>query len=248
MRPSPCRHSGRRRYRGTISAHGLLARSDPQRRPRARRRIGLPGPWARSPRPGGRRGLLQHRDDRLPGGPHGPLLRRADHHVHLPPHRKRRRERGGRRGRRAGRPRPGSPRRRHPALQLSGPRAPRYLAPGEPPGRHRRDRYPPAHPAHPFPGFSDRRHRSRRGRPRDPRGRGRGLAGTRRDGPRQGGDLPAGLHLGRDTLASGGGLRPRVGGEPPGGGGRLRGEEEHPAERRRPRVPRHRGPGGHRRR
>ncbi len=34
-----------------------------------------------------RRGRVQHRPHRLPGGHLGPLLRRPDHHLHLPPHR-----------------------------------------------------------------------------------------------------------------------------------------------------------------
>ena len=40
---------------------------------------------------GGRRGMLQYGHHRLPGDPDRPLLRRADHHLHLPPHRQRRR-------------------------------------------------------------------------------------------------------------------------------------------------------------
>ena len=38
-----------------------------------------------------RRGGLQHRDERLPGGDHRSVLRRADHHLHLPAHRQLRR-------------------------------------------------------------------------------------------------------------------------------------------------------------
>ena len=40
-----------------------------------------------------RRGRLQHRDERLPGDHHRPVLRRPDHHLHLPPHRQLRRDR-----------------------------------------------------------------------------------------------------------------------------------------------------------
>jgi hypothetical protein len=41
----------------------------------------------RRDRLGGRRSLLQHRDDRIRGDPDRPFLRRPDHHLHLPPHR-----------------------------------------------------------------------------------------------------------------------------------------------------------------
>ncbi len=44
-------------------------------------------------RRGHRRGRVQHRAVRLPGGHHRPVLRRADHHLHLPPHRQLRRDR-----------------------------------------------------------------------------------------------------------------------------------------------------------
>ena len=40
-----------------------------------------------------RRGRVQHRAHRLPGGDHRPVLRRADHHLHLPAHRQLRRDR-----------------------------------------------------------------------------------------------------------------------------------------------------------
>ena len=51
----------------------------------------------RRPRPGARRGRLQHRDDRLPGGGHRPLLRGPDHHLHLSPDRQLRRLAAGER-------------------------------------------------------------------------------------------------------------------------------------------------------
>ena len=41
------------------------------------------------------RGRVQHRAVRLPGDPHRPELRRADHHVHEPAHRQLRRQRDG---------------------------------------------------------------------------------------------------------------------------------------------------------
>ncbi len=44
-----------------------------------------------------RRGRVQHRALRLPGGDHRPVLRRPDHHLHLPAHRQLRRDRGRRR-------------------------------------------------------------------------------------------------------------------------------------------------------
>ena len=44
-----------------------------------------------------RRGRVQHRAVRLPGGHHRPVLRRADHHLHLPAHRQLRRDPGRRR-------------------------------------------------------------------------------------------------------------------------------------------------------
>ncbi len=98
---------------------------------------------------GHRRGGVQHRPGRLPGGHHRPLLRRADHLLHLPPHRQLRRHPRRRRepppvlpGRdRAG---PGPP-----AEQLAVGRGPGGL-PGPPAGSgpHRR-RHPPADPPHP---------------------------------------------------------------------------------------------------
>ena len=44
-----------------------------------------------------RRGRVQHRAVRLPGGHHRPVLRRPDHHLHLPAHRQLRRDRRRRR-------------------------------------------------------------------------------------------------------------------------------------------------------
>ena len=54
---------------------------------------------------GGRRAVLQHRHDRLPGGDDRPLLRQAGHRLHLPAHRQCRRQRRGRRGGRGARAR-----------------------------------------------------------------------------------------------------------------------------------------------
>ena len=109
-----------------------------------------------------RRGRVQHRAVRLPGGDHRPVLRRADHHLHLPAHRQLRRQPRRRReppavlpGRR--RPRPG------PApQQLAQRRRPRRLpAPPRRP-RHRRHRHPPPHPPHPRRRRHARRVRHRR--------------------------------------------------------------------------------------
>ena len=43
------------------------------------------------------RGRVQHRAHRLPGDHHRPVLRRPDHHLHLPAHRQLRRDAGRRR-------------------------------------------------------------------------------------------------------------------------------------------------------
>ena len=53
----------------------------------------------------GRRGLLQHLDDRLPGDHDRSLLCRPDHHLHLPAHRQRRRQPRGHRDHHDRRPR-----------------------------------------------------------------------------------------------------------------------------------------------
>ena len=63
---------------GPRRRHHVRGRGD-RRRARRRRRH--------------RRGRVQHRAVRLPGGHHRPVLRRADHHLHLPAHRQLRRDR-----------------------------------------------------------------------------------------------------------------------------------------------------------
>ena len=104
-----------------------------------------PGRWHRH-----RRGRVQHRAVRLPGGHHRPVLRRPDHHLHLPPHRQLRRHRRRRRGppaRSAGAwssaswPAAVSNWRSDGDLDAFL-RAPRRA-------RHRRHRHPPPHPPHP---------------------------------------------------------------------------------------------------
>ena len=81
---------------------GEAGRSPADRASGARRRHRARGQRHRRRRPRGRRGLLQHRDDRLPGDPHRPLLCRADHHLHLPAHRQCRHQRRGHRDRQHG--------------------------------------------------------------------------------------------------------------------------------------------------
>ena len=71
-----------------------------------------------------RRGRLQHGADRLPGGHHRPVLRRADHHLHLPPHRQLRRDAGRRRDPPAVLPGRGGARPGPPPLELAGAAAP----------------------------------------------------------------------------------------------------------------------------
>ncbi len=114
-----------------------------------------------------RRGRLQHRDDRLPGVGHRPLLRGPDHRLHLPADRQLRRLRRGD-GVRSG-PRP---RRRHARRQE--PRGRRHrrgrLARLARRLRHagdQRRRHPRPGPPHPRPRRDARRHlpgRDRRGR------------------------------------------------------------------------------------
>ena len=117
-----------------------------------------------------RRGRLQHGAVGLPGDPHRPQLRRADHHVHQPAHRELRRQPDRLRG---------------PPAVLPGRRRPRAVAPAEQPpvpGRpggdaralrrpgHHRHRHPPADPADPRHRRHPRRHRPGR-RPRRARRR-----------------------------------------------------------------------------
>ena len=95
-----------------------------------------------------------------------PQLRRADHHVHLPPHRQLRRQR---RRRRVARPRSAAGvivrdlARRHSNHRAEG--RPRRAAPAARHSRHRRHRHPPAHPHHPRHRRDARRVRRRAARP-----------------------------------------------------------------------------------
>ena len=63
--------------------------------PGAGRRPGLRGRAPRRPRRGGGRGRVQHRHERVPGDPHGPLVQGADRLHDVPAHRQHGRERGG---------------------------------------------------------------------------------------------------------------------------------------------------------
>ena len=119
-----------------------------------------------------RRGRVQHRAVRLPGGHHRPVLRRADHHVHLPAHRQLRRRPPP--TTRAGRPFCRGVVVRDLARRRSNWRSDGDLdalpAPPRRP-RHRRHRHPPPHPPPPR-----RRRHARRVRHRrrdDAEGRGR---------------------------------------------------------------------------
>ena len=79
-------------------------RHDRVRRPRPAVRPGRPAvlaladgtvfrrPLDRRRRPRGRRGRVQHGDDRLPGDPDRSVVRRADRHAHVSAHRQRRRQ------------------------------------------------------------------------------------------------------------------------------------------------------------
>ncbi len=126
------------------------------------------------PAPVGGRGRVQHRPHRLPGGAHRPVLRRPDHHLHLPPHRQ---LRGHRRRRREPRPvLPGGHRPR-PDRRPSNWRAterPRRLPAPPRPGRHRRGRHPAPDPPPPR-----RRGHARRLRPSTAPAPRRGCAAAR---------------------------------------------------------------------
>ncbi len=169
---------------------------------------------ARLWRPRGRcrgRGLLQYRHDRLSGDADRPVLRRADHHLHLPAYRQRRRQSRGHRGDDDRRPRPGGEAGHHRALQLAGGAGPRCLAARAGRARDLRRRHARADHAHP----RRRRAERRAGLPgrwpvrhRGPDRAGPGLAGAGRAGSREGRLLHAVLSLGRDALGVAGRVRP----------------------------------------
>ena len=163
-------------------------RAEAHRLHRARRRADLLRPRLRRAGHRGRRALLQHRDDRLPGDHDRSLLRRADRHLHLPAHRQRRRERRGRRDRRALRRRHGGEVGPDRARELARRRRPRRLARPPRADRGRRRRHPAADPGDPAAGRAARRDLPRprgRLRPRRPPRAGARLPRARRHGPRR---------------------------------------------------------------
>ena len=104
---------------------GAGRRAEADRLHRARRRAGVLRPRLRGDRRRGGRALLQHRDDRLPGDHDRSVLRRADRHLHLPPHRQRRGQPRGRRDRRPVRRRHGGEVGPDRAVELARRRRPR---------------------------------------------------------------------------------------------------------------------------
>ena len=140
-----------------------------------------------------RRGRVQHGAVRLPGGHHRPVVRRADHHVHLSAHRQLRRHRRGRREPPAVLPRHRRARPGPPAVELAGAgRRPRQLPAPPRRRRHHRGRHPSPHPAHPR-GRVDAV-RVRHGRRAHAQGGGERRAGHRRRRPRRDGHHDRAVH------------------------------------------------------
>ena len=151
-----------------------------------------------------RRGLLQHRHDRLSGDADRPVLCRADHHLHLPAYRQCRRQRRGYRGDHDRRARPGGEAGHHRAVQLARRPGARCLAAGAGRRRARRRRHAGADRAHPRRRRAQRRAGLSRRRPLRHPGPGRpaprawpGLEGM---DLAQRGLLHAELRLGRDGM------------------------------------------------
>ncbi|CAA9321291.1 MAG: Carbamoyl-phosphate synthase small chain, partial [uncultured Gemmatimonadetes bacterium] len=197
------------------------------------------GGWARLRRrvvrrrgDGVRRGGVQHLHDRVPGGPHRPVVHRAARGDDLPAHRQLRRQPGGRGiGAAAG----GGV---HPARGAAGAQQlARDRNAARLPGAHRRGghpgrRHPRAHPAHPLP----------RGHARRPgAGSGRRAAGADPRAALHGGAGPGGRRLHPRALHGAPGRRPAL----PGAGVRLRGQEQLPAPPGGARVRGHRDPLAH---
>ena len=164
---------------------------------RAGRRDGVLGPRLRRPyrtaRAGGR-GLLQHRHDRLSGDADRSILRRSDHHLHLPAYRQRRHQRRGHRGRHDRGARSGGEAGHHRTVQLAVGAAPGRLAAGTRDRWRGRGGHTGADGAHPRRRRAERRAGVSRRRPVRPAGvarAGRSVAGPGGHGPRQGGVLPA---------------------------------------------------------
>ena len=214
-----------------------LAPAHRDRRHRSRQRRGDRGLRRRRDRLGGRRGLLQHGDDRLRGDPDRPFLRRADRHLHLPAHRGGRRQRRGHRSRqsrrRVGRGRRHHARRHFRAVEFSRQGAAGRLAEGARGHRRDRGRHARADDAHSRARHAERGHRPfarRRLRPRRAARRGRALARHRRHGPRSGGRRYPALRLGRDQLDVGEGLRQAASDALSRGRGRLWDQAQHPQD------------------
>ena len=194
------------------------------------------------------RGLFQHRNDRLPGNPHRPLLCRPDRHLHLSAYRQyrhqRRRPGEPRRGPRLRRPRRGHRLGRHQPVELALVEPSRRLAEGARHRRHHRDRHAGAHSPHPRPRHAQRRHRQRSGGAVRPRGTEGARRRPRPDGgsrPRSAGHEPRDFRLVADDLGGEERLRqPPDRRGPQGRRHRLRGEAQHPAPARRGRLRRHR--------
>ncbi len=191
-----------------------------------------------------RRGRLQHRDDRLPGDPDGPLLLPPDRHPDLSAHRQYRGDARGprvaahsRRG--AGHPRPAAA-----ALQLARRRAAGHLPEARQGGRHRRARYPPAHPHAAREGRPGRLHHDRRGRRPGRRGaRGPQVPGPQGHGPRQGRERAPALPVDRGQPVAAPSAHGAQRHAPARGGLRLRHQAQHPAAAVRLRLPRDGGAG-----
>ncbi len=169
----------RRRHRPLLRRPATRTAEHPhaphRHRPARRHRRPRAGGWRRvlgprlrrAQRRPGRRAVLQHGHERLPGDADRRLLRRADHHLHLPAYRQCRRQPRRHGGDQPGRPRPGREAGRHRAVQLARHPAPGRLAAGARPARHRRRRHPRADPAHPRRRPPHRRARLPRRRPFD---------------------------------------------------------------------------------
>ena len=120
------RRSGRDRRDGAAVSAASTGTATGRRAPGdRRRRRSSPARRPAPPVPRGHgRARLQHRHERLPGGDHRPVLRRAGDRLHQHPHRQLRHQRRRRRGRRAALPRDRGVRPGRRAVQLAGrPRA-----------------------------------------------------------------------------------------------------------------------------
>ena len=216
--------------------------AEPQghRPPGARRRHGARRLWPGRDRPCGRRGVLQHRDDRLRGDPHRSFVCGPDHHLHVPAHRQCRHQRGRHRDRQHGgdarRARRHPAHRHHRAVELARDRASRPVAQAPRRDRARRHRYARADQPDPREGHAERRDRAfarRHVRSRRAEEGSARVARPRRHGPRADGDERPALRLGRDRVEARRRLRPADQRRIPCRGDRLRHQAQHPAPARR---------------